>query len=143
MLWSTCWPLARMDIFILKYIVSTYTLLNVWMVMARNKDINNTNDRRENRKFTLCNIEDEFHFALKTRHVFVKHGCPWRQQSQNMAKISKSYILTQPHPQGQVMSVKCEEPIDELTVQVWLLYDHPNFKYCTLFVSGTELRTDG
>ena len=50
------------------------------------------------------------------------------------------------------MSVKCEEPIDELTVQDWLLYHHPvqdwllyhhpNFKYCTLFVSGTELRTD-
>ena len=40
------------------------------------------------------------------------------------------------------MSVKCEEPIDELTVQVWLLYHHPNFKYCTLFVSGTEKRTD-
>ena len=28
-------------------------------------------------------------------------------------------------PQGHVMSVKCEEPIDELTEQVWLLYDHP------------------
>ena len=72
----------------------------------------------------------------------MKHGCPRRQQSQNMAKISKSYILTPPQPQGQVMPVKCEEPIDELTVQVWLLYDHPNFKYCTLFVSGTELWTD-
>ena len=23
---------------------------------------------------------------IKTRHVFVKHGCPRRQQSQNMAK---------------------------------------------------------
>ena len=79
---------------------------------------------------------------LKTRHVFVKHGCPRRQQSQNMAKISKSYVLTPPHPQGHVMSVKCEEPIDELTVQVWLLYHHLNFKYCTLFVSGTELWTD-
>ena len=72
-----------------------------------------------------------------TRHVFVKHGCPRRQQSRNMAKISKSYILTPPHPQGHVMSVKCEQPIDELTVQVWLLYHNPNFKYCTLFVSGT------
>ena len=41
------------------------------------------------------------------------------------------------------MSVKCEQPLDKLTVQVWLLYDHPNFKYCTLFASGTELRTDG
>ena len=73
----------------------------------------------------------------------MKHRCPRRQQSQNMAKIYQSYILTPPHPQGHVMSVKCEEPIDELTVQVWLLYDHPNFKYCTLFVSGTELQTDG
>ena len=45
-------------------------------------------------------------------------------------------------PQGQVMSEKCEEPIDELTVQVWLHYHHPNFKYCTLFVSGTELQTN-
>ena len=79
----------------------------------------------------------------KTRHVFVKHGCPWRRQSQTMAKISKSYILNPPHPQGHVMSVKCEQPLDELTVQVWLLYDHPNFKYCTLFKSGTELRTEG
>ena len=79
---------------------------------------------------------------LQTRHVFVKHGCPRLQQSQNMAKISMSNILTPPHPQGYVMSVKCREPIDDLTVQVWLLYHPPNFKYCTLFVSGTELRTD-
>ena len=55
----------------------------------------------------------------KTRHVFVKHGCPRRQQSPIMAKISKSYILTPPDPQGRVMSVKCEQPLDELTVQVW------------------------
>ena len=48
-----------------------------------------------------------------------------------------------PTPQGRVMSVKCEQPLDELTVQVWYLYHHPNFKYCTLIVSGTELRTDG
>ena len=43
---------------------------------------------------------------------------------------------------GHEMPVKCEQPLDELKVQVWLLYDHPNFKYCTLFVSGTELCTD-
>ena len=43
------------------------------------------------------------------------------------------------------MPVKCEQRLDELIVQVWLLFDPPNFKYCTLFVSGTELRrqTDG
>ena len=45
-----------------------------------------------------------------------------RQQSPNMAKISKSFILTQPHLQGHGMSMKCQEPIHELTVQVWLLY---------------------
>ena len=44
-------------------------------------------------------------YEILTRHVFVKHGCPRRQQSPNMAKICKSYILTQPHPQGHVMSV--------------------------------------
>ena len=57
-------------------------------------------------------------------------------------KISKFQILTLPQPQGHVMSVKCEQPLDELTVQVWLLYDHLNFKYCTLNVSGMELQTD-
>ena len=73
--------------------------------------------------------------------LFVKHGCPRQQQS----KYGKNLrvILTLPHPQGHVMSVKCEEPIDALTVQVWLLYHYPNFKYCTLFESGMELRTDG
>ena len=60
-----------------------------------------------------------------------------------MAKISKYYILTPPHPQGYEMSVKCEQSIHEKnTVQVWLLYHHSNFKYCTLLVSGTELQTD-
>ena len=53
-------------------------------------------------------------------------------------KISKSHILTPRHPQGHVMSGECEQPLDERTVQVWLLYDDPNFKYCTLFVSGIE-----
>ena len=43
------------------------------------------------------------------------------QQSQNMAKIFKSYILTLSHPKGHVMSAKYDEPIDELAVQVWLL----------------------
>ena len=73
-------------------------------------------------------IKFQIYTKLDKRHVFVKHGCPRRLQSQNMAKISKSYILTPPNPQGHVMSVKCEEPITELTVQVCLLYHHPNLK---------------
>ena len=35
-----------------------------------------------------------------TSYVFVKHGCPRRQQSHIMANIFKSYILTTPHPRG-------------------------------------------
>ena len=38
------------------------------------------------------------------------------------------------------MSMNREEPIDEPTVQVWLLYHHQNFKYCTLFVSRTKAK---
>ena len=45
------------------------------------------------------------------------------------------------------MSVRCEQPIDELTVQVWSQYHHSNCKYRTLYVNGTALRknkqTDG
>ena len=36
-----------------------------------------------------------------------------------------------PHPfQGHAMSVKYEQPLDELTVQVLILYDHPNIALC-------------
>ena len=78
--------------------------------------------------------------------MFVKHGCPWQQESQNMAKIFKSYILTLPLPQGHVISMKCEEPKDELTVQVWLLYHHLNialFKRDRITKRQTNKRTDG
>ena len=47
-------------------------------------------------------------------------------------KIFKSYILTPSHLQGQWMSVRCEQPINELKVQVWLLYHNTIFKYYTL-----------
>ena len=67
------------------------------------------------RKFNKPNFKSISQKTAKTRHVFVKHRCPRRQQSQNMTKMSKSYILTTPHLQGRVMSVKCEEPIDEPT----------------------------
>ena len=74
--------------------------------------------------------------------------CLWNTDASGGNKVKlwqKSLVphFDPPHPQGYGMSVKCEEPLDEATVQVWLLYEHPNFKYCTLIVSGTELRTDG
>ena len=49
-----------------------------------------------------------------TRHVFVKHGCPRRQQSLNMAKISKSYILTPPHPRGMGCHRSVRNPLMNL-----------------------------
>ena len=49
-----------------------------------------------------------------------------KSKIQNIATIFKSYIFTLPKPQGHVISVKCEEPIYELSVQVGLLYDHLN-----------------
>ena len=70
----------------------------------------------------------------------MKHRCPQRQQSHNMAKLFLHFYPAP--PQGYGISVKCEEPIDEPTVPVWLLNHHPNFKYFTLFVHGTELRTN-
>ena len=101
--------------------------------------VHQSNDFRNMSRFQseIC----ETH-TWKTRHVFVKHGCPRWQQSPNMAKFLSPKFWPRPNPRGHVMSVKCEKPLDELTVQVWLQYDHPNFKYCTLCISGTELRTD-
>ena len=39
------------------------------------------------------------------------------------------YILTPINPQGYVhRSVKCEQPLDEVSIQVWLLRHHLNFQ---------------
>ena len=50
--------------------------------------------------------------------------CLWNTDAPDGNKVkiwqkSLSYILTPPHPQGHVMSVKCQEPLQELTIQVW------------------------
>ena len=67
--------------------------------------------------------------------MFVKHGCP----CSNKVKIWQN--LQVPHfdpAQGHLMSRKCEKLSDELTVQVWLLYHHPNFNK-----GGMRFHTDG
>ena len=70
------------------------------------------------------------YFSLENKTCVCETRMPWETTVKIWQKSLKSYIFTP--TQGHVMSVKCGEPIDELTVQVWLLYDHPNFKYCTL-----------
>ena len=79
-----------------------------------------------------------------SRHVFVfvKQGCPHRQQSQNLTKSPSPTFWPHPNLPGHVILVKCEQPLHEFTVYVWLLYHQSNFKYYTLFVSRKELQTN-
>ena len=61
--------------------------------------------------------------------------------------ISKSKILTPSRPQGYVISLKCEQPLDELTVQVWSLKDHRTLHIALCLYAGrnygqTGRRTD-
>ena len=69
-------------------------------------------------------------------------------QKHKIGRTLRSYFLSKvlhfgpAPPPGACDVSEVWETLDELAVQVWLLYDHPNFKYCTLFISGTELRTD-
>ena len=72
----------------------------------------------------------------------MKHWCPRRQQCQIWQKSASPTFWPRPTPRGMWCQWSCEEPIDERTVQVSLLYHHPNFKYCTFLVIGTELGAD-
>ena len=63
---------------------------------------------------------------------------PGGKKKSKCDKNSKSHILTSTHPQRQVISGKCEQPWDELTVQVWLLYLLTN----TLYVKGMDKQKD-
>ena len=70
-------------------------------------------------------------FLKYKQDVFVKHRWPRQQQSTYCiikAKISKSYIMTPPHPKGHMMSLKCEQPLHTITFQIWSLYVYPNFR---------------
>ena len=40
-----------------------------------------------------------------------------------------------------MISVYCEQPLDELTVHIWLLYANPNLNIA-LYIGGTELCTE-
>ena len=72
--------------------------------------------------------------TIKQTHLMLVYNSlmPLAATKSKSGKISKSCLLTPPNPQEHVMSLKCEQPLDELTVKVWLLYDHQqNVKYCT------------
>ena len=76
--------------------------------------------------------------------------CVCETQMPPAATKLKSGKISVPHfdpipSQGHVLARKYEKLLDELTIQVWLLYDHPNFKYCTLYVRDgiTDRQTKG
>ena len=78
-------------------------------------------------------------FTISTRYVLVKHGCP----GSNKVKIWQTYVSpTFWHPGEHGMSVKCEDPIDEPTVQVCYLSSTIGKLKILHFVRGTELPTD-
>ena len=77
----------------------------------------------------ICNegrSEMLFHYYCKSSEEKVYNGG-------NVCNITPAL------PRGQVMAERCEQTLHELTVQVWLLFHHSE-KYCTLFLSGTEIR---
>ena len=75
---------------------------------------------------------------LSTRHVFVKHRCPRRQQSQNMSKIFKSYILTPPHPRG----MGCQWSVRNLKMNLLSLFGYSIFIQ-TLIISPPPVKPEG
>ena len=59
----------------------------------------------------------------KSRNKLKLDMCLWSTNAptatkSNYGEICKSDMLTLPPPRGQVMSVKCKQPLDEITVQV-------------------------
>ena len=51
---------------------------------------------------------------MKKQDVFVKHRCPLQQQSQNL-----KVLHFDPPAHRHAMSMKCEQPLDKITIPVW------------------------
>ena len=75
-----------------------------------------------------------------TRHVFVKHGCPWQQQNQNMAKISVLYFDPTP-PLGMCDVSEVWGILRWTYNQSLVTVSSPKLEILH-FVSGTELQID-
>ena len=73
--------------------------------------------------------------------------CLWNMDAPggNKVKIWQKSLgpTCSPCPTPRGMWCQCEEPLDELTVQVWLLYLHPNVNYWTLYAGRNYGQTDG
>ena len=69
--------------------------------------------------------------------------CSWNTDA--IVQIWKVLHFDPLPTQEYVMSVNYEQPFDKITVQVWLFYDHPNFKHVQVGrnYGQTDKRTDG
>ena len=77
--------------------------------------------------------ERHIHNLISEREEWIQNWtwrvCETRMPSAATVQIWKVLHFDPTPTQGHVMSVNYEQPFDELTVQVWLFYDHPNFKH--------------
>ena len=60
--------------------------------------------------------------------------CLWNMDAPSGHKVKfwQNLKWHPPHPQGHVISVKCKQSVDELMVQIWLMYPDLSLQYCTL-----------
>ena len=71
---------------------------------------------------------------------FMKHNYPGGNKVKLLQNIQDLYMYFDPFQtaNGHMMSLTCEQPVDELTLQVWILWDQTKSRYCTLYVSERE-----
>ena len=95
-------------------------------------------------KILLWPIQLKCEVLTENSKVKVNKMCLWNTDapSHNKVKISKSFILNPPQPQEDVMSVKCEKPLDELLCSPSLITVSPSKLKILHSKCGMKLRTD-
>ena len=105
-----CWNVVKHVFFMNNFICYTDTILNTFSKL----------------QVHLARLEK--HYCIKynqfnQKTLKIRRVCETRMPPPaTKSKYGKNFEVLYfdlPHPQGHVMSVKCEEPIDKFTVQVW------------------------
>ena len=85
-------------------------------------------------------LKHRFQPYISTRCVCETLILPAATKSKS-GKISKAYLLTMLNPKGHVMSVKCEQPLGELSYCPCLtILSPPKLQILHFYVGGTEYR---
>ena len=90
----------------------------------------------------IQNFSLDFETIFELHCILNKKMCLWNMDA-NKVKIQQNLQVLHFNPALPHKGMWCpsrEQPLDELTVQVWFLNQHPitgsSFKYCTLYVGG-------